>query len=339
MSLFKKFGVSLIIISTISTVFSQTVFAEYVTDFRVRTEADKESYDINDTVVITMHAENYTNRDITLNFSTGCQMGVEVFLNDELKFSEDMYPRNCSDSSVSVLIPDQKKAVWTRTFQSTDEGYPFYENGRYKVHAFIKDHEDEDWYTQATSFVTVVFGIESLYPFNDIYDHWGLVYILKLFDLRVTKGYEDGGYHPNANINRAEIVKLALAGAEIAVPDTAEVPEDFKFNDLDEWQIPWIYEAWNRGVVQGYDEFTFAPGQNVTRAEALKIALLAFDTDIPDTSDEWSFDDAKDHWASSYINFAFLNYIVAGRADGEFYPNDPITRAEAAKIVSKLIEL
>jgi len=335
MSLFNRLTTALLIAFLLV---SQTVFAEFVTEFRVTTLTDQDSYDIDDLVQITMQAENHTDQDITLDFLTGCQMGLEVFLNDEVVYSEEMYPRNCSDTPTSIALPKEKKAVWTRSLKTSDDGYPFTENGRYKIHAYIMDHENEEWFSQSTSYVNVVFGEEYLYVFNDIYDHWAKTYIEKLYDQGVVAGYDDGGFRPDSPINRAELVKMALEAAVLEISDTQD-DENFKFEDLDEWQIPYVYEAWKQGIVQGYSEAAFAPAQNITRAEALKVALLAFGADIPKDTDEYAFDDTQDHWASSYINFAYLNYIVAGRTDGFFYPDDPITRAEASKIISKLIEL
>ncbi len=170
--------------------------------------------------------------------------------------------------------------------------------------------------------------------FNDIAGHWAETYIIDLFKAGVVKGYDDGGFHPDDNINRAELTKMSLSAAGIA----SMTPNDqnFLFNDLDGWQIDWVYAAWKQGIVDGYDETTFAPAQNVTRAEALKIAMLAFGVEIPDTGDEWAFEDTIGHWAISYINQAYLDFIVSGREDGNFYPDDPITRAEASKIINLL---
>lgn len=335
MSLFKRLSIA-VLISGI--VFVQSVSAEFVTEFRVTSFTDKTNYNLDDAVTVTMQAENHTNEDITLNFSSGCQMGLEVFLNDQLVYSEEIYPRNCSDTSTSISLPKDKKAVWTRSLKIDDNGYPFTENGRYKIHAYIMDHENEEWYTQSTSYVNIVFGEEFLYVFNDIYEHWAKSYIEKLYDQGVIQGYEDGGFHPDSPINRAELVKLALGAAGIGLSDNIN-DENFTFEDLDDWQVPAVYEAWKKGIVQGYSETLFSPAQNITRAEALKVALLAFGADISQNSDKYAFEDTKDHWASDYINYAYLNFIVAGRPDGLFYPDDPITRAEAAKIISKLIEL
>lgn len=335
MSYFKKLSIAAIVSGVI---FAQSAAAEFVTEFRVTAFTDKAGYDLEEPVIVTMQAENHTDQNVTLNFSTGCQMGIEVFLNEELVYSEEMYPRNCSDSSTSITVPKDKKAVWTRTLKSGEDGYPFNKNGRYKIHAYLTDHENDVWYSQSTSFTNVVFGEEYLYVFNDISNHWAKSYIQKLYDRGVIEGYEDGGFNPDSPINRAELVTMALKAAETPLSETVD-DENFKFEDLDDWQIPAVYEAWSRGIVQGYSETSFAPAQNITRAEALKVALLAFSADVPENSDKYAFDDTKDHWGSDYINFAYLYYIVAGREDGLFYPDDPITRAEASKIISKLTEL
>jgi hypothetical protein len=122
-----------------------------------------------------------------------------------------------------------------------------------------------------------------LISFNDVTGHWADEYIVALANKGVVSGYEDGGYHPDANINRAEIVKMALSAAGVPF-QYPQADAEFKFTDISGWQIPWVYAAWKKGIVQGYTAESFAPGQNVTRAEALKIAMLAFQVDVPDTS-------------------------------------------------------
>lgn len=173
--------------------------------------------------------------------------------------------------------------------------------------------------------------------FNDIEGHWGEEYIMSLYNDGVVSGYDDGGFHPNSPINRVEIVKMTLSAAGIPA-DTPTTESNFLFNDVSGWQTDWVNSAWKRGIVSGYSDTIFAPGQNVTRAEALKIVILAFERQVPDTSDEWAFSDTSSHWAISYINQAYLDFIVSGR-DGLFYPNDSITRAEAAKIIKLISDL
>lgn len=174
--------------------------------------------------------------------------------------------------------------------------------------------------------------------FTDIGGHWGEEYIKKLYDQGVVSGYEDGRFLPNNNINRAELTKMALAAASVH-PQDPEGDYEFMFNDLDDWQEPWVYSAWKNGILEGYNQTTFSPAKDITRAEALKVSMEAFDVEVPDSSDHWAFSDTVEHWAVSYINQAYLDFIISGREDDKFYPNSPITRAEAAKIIQLLSEL
>lgn len=77
-------------------------------------------------------------------------------------------------------------------------------------------------------------------------------------------------YKPNNEINRAEFLKLVLEGtgqaedknyAEKCFPDVA----------LDAWFSPYICQAKEMGLVQGYKDGFFRPGQTIKHAESLKI--------------------------------------------------------------------
>jgi len=174
-------------------------------------------------------------------------------------------------------------------------------------------------------------------PFSDIADHWGKKYIENLYSKGIVNGYEDGTFRPDSYINRAELTKMALSAGKID-SQSPDGDDGFKFEDVEGWQVDWVYPAWKKGIVKGYSDTTFAPGKNITRAEALKIAMLAFNIDVPDTSKKWAFSDTVGHWALSYINKAYLDFIVSGKTKDLFYPNDPITRAESAKIINNLLD-
>ena len=173
--------------------------------------------------------------------------------------------------------------------------------------------------------------------FNDISGHWAEQYILDLAKEGVVAGYADGGFHPDANISRSEMVKMSLYAAGIPSLMPQDDPE-FIFTDVNGWEREWVYAAWKKGIIQGYSAELFAPAKEVSRAEALKISMLAFGVNVPETTTEWAFEDTIGHWALSYINQAYLDFIISGRDDNKFYPDDPIKRAEVAKVVKLLTE-
>jgi hypothetical protein len=85
---------------------------------------------------------------------------------------------------------------------------------------------------------------------------------------------------------------------------------------------------------------SYEPGLNVTRAEFIKMIVRALSCRYKFDGTDTGFSDIpQDAWHAGYIKFAVDNNWVNGYGDGTFGPNNPITRAEAAKIITNAIEL
>lgn len=174
------------------------------------------------------------------------------------------------------------------------------------------------------------------YP-TDIDGHWAEIYIRRLYDLCILEGYADGSFRPQQNITRAELTKMALYAAGIKPnPGCYDADCGSPFMDLDLWQGSWIRPAWDRKIVQGYSYDRFAPNQAITRAEATKVILAAYGFGPLNTGKSF-FNDVSG-WSTGWIEQAHELGIVQGIGNGNFDPDRPITRAEAAKIVAKSIE-
>lgn len=74
----------------------------------------------------------------------------------------------------------------------------------------------------------------------------------------------------------------------------------------------------------------------MTRAQMAKVLVLAFDL----TADEKeAFNDVPPtHWAYDYIAILMTNGITIGD-QGNFRPNDPVTRAEFATFLYRALKL
>ncbi len=103
-------------------------------------------------------------------------------------------------------------------------------------------------------------------------------------------------------------------------------------------QGDWYYDAVrtlvSAGAVSGYPDGGFHPGNYVTRAEFVSIVSRFFD--IP--SGVWSgFPDVDNgHWARDAIAYAKTQNWVSGYPNGNFGPNDLVTRAEAVAILNRV---
>ena len=114
------------------------------------------------------------------------------------------------------------------------------------------------------------------------------------------------------------------------------------FTDLNE-KFPAYVEAINdlskKGIVSGYPDDTFRGSNLVTRAEAIKMIVTAFELKAREGEPIKLFEDVKDKWFESYVNIATSNKIVEGYEDGSFKPNNTITYGEISTIIARLKEL
>jgi uncharacterized repeat protein (TIGR01451 family) len=115
---------------------------------------------------------------------------------------------------------------------------------------------------------------------------------------------------------------------------------DVRDNDWFEGYVRYMYL---QGVIQGYSDGTFRPDATATRAEVLQMAYRAAGETIKGNAPNPGFADVKlNDWFYSLVADAKEKGFVNGEACGIqqcFRPNDPINRAEAAKIVSTVLRV
>ena len=116
--------------------------------------------------------------------------------------------------------------------------------------------------------------------------------------------------------------------------DDNDDDEKDDLTDIDgHWAENYILELYNDDVIGGYGDGRFGPDDSITRAQIVKIALLAFD--LPTSDGEEDFTDVKSaDWFADYVASAAGDLgIVKGYEDDTFKPNNNVTRAEALKII------
>lgn len=148
----------------------------------------------------------------------------------------------------------------------------------------------------------------------------------------IIDGYDDGRFKPLSKINRAEFVKMIarakIKGTFFGFDDRCSKAEDSNyFPDVtqDKWYGWTTCYAFRMGYIKGYTDGTFKPEKNVTRAEAIKMALKTMDIV---TSDEPT--DAP--WYTPYIKPAQDRGLLFNDPDLT-NPNEEITRGEMATIL------
>lgn len=94
----------------------------------------------------------------------------------------------------------------------------------------------------------------------------------RLMAFGIVSGKDDGQYHPEQNITRAEFAKMIVNALEIYVDIDVE---KLNFTDVNtkDWSAQYIYIASSSRLIKGYEDGTFKPNENITFAQACAIAL------------------------------------------------------------------
>lgn len=144
-----------------------------------------------------------------------------------------------------------------------------------------------------------------------------------LKDQDVLGGYPDGNFKPKETINRAELLKIVFKGRSDVVPVRRRC-----FSDVspDEWYAPYVCAAKNRGIVDGFENGTFKPGEPVNFAEAVKIVLIAYGHDVPESSGEG--------WYKPYTQELERLEILPRHS---YVPWAPLTRERAADLLWRIL--
>lgn len=107
------------------------------------------------------------------------------------------------------------------------------------------------------------------------------------------KGYEDNTFKSQAKITRAEFLAILLRGSEV------EKYEELPFKDVKgtEWSADYLYTAYKKSLISGYEDNTLRPNAYITRAEAVKIINKYLGhTDLVVTKNPFK-DVTESHWA------------------------------------------
>lgn len=112
----------------------------------------------------------------------------------------------------------------------------------------------------------------STVPFKDHIGHDYEVAIESLFKQGIVEGYPNYTFLPDKSINRAELLKITIV-SNFDKQEYSQYENVGCFPDVIEtdWHSKYICFAKQKGIVEGYPDGYFRPGQNINLVESLKI--------------------------------------------------------------------
>lgn len=171
---------------------------------------------------------------------------------------------------------------------------------------------------------------------------------------KIFQGYPDGSFRPYKTISREEAASII---SEYLGWEFGLYPKDTGFRQFydvsnERWSNWHIGKLASVGIINGYPDGSYNPTGEVTRAEFMSMLYRTyrfldpyFELEKFSHSCAHYSDVDKYHWAGTYI-YAITNLmyyentygnIEAGVSNGRFYPDVPITRYDAANMMTRFV--
>jgi hyaluronate lyase len=183
--------------------------------------------------------------------------------------------------------------------------------------------------------------------FSDMLNHWAAAAVHNLADRKIVQGYPDNTFRPEAQVTRAEFAVM-MANALKPMP-AGDVPGLDMFTDR-ELIPPWAADAvhlsaqagWFVGYPAGGGSVRFGPDRLLTRTEAAVVVGRAWRwmnplQNVANAPVHYRDAATIPDWGRDEIAALTELGILTGYVDGTFRPQRPVTRAEAAVMVARLI--
>lgn len=173
--------------------------------------------------------------------------------------------------------------------------------------------------------ITTYVDLENPFPDTDLSTLGGTA-AAELYRRAVIGGYPDGEFKGSREVNRAEAAKFLLYARYGTVPDRAN---NGQFPDVvdGEWYTKFVVHAAEQGIINGYPDTLFRPGNTVNTAEFLKMLSLTFG--LEENLSYFYMDISQEDWFARYAGIA-QEYELLPERSFYLYPAQNLTREEVA---------
>ena len=173
--------------------------------------------------------------------------------------------------------------------------------------------------------------------FSDVdADDWFAESAVYVRDNGVMNGTSDTTFNPNGTTSRGQIAAILYrAAGSPAVSGAADFPDvaaGAYYADAASW-------AAANGIVTGYSDGTFGPGDPITRQQLAAILWRYAGSPAAESGTDYADESAIASYAVTAVDWARDTGVITGRDGNVFDPNGRATRAQAAVILHRYLEL
>ena len=179
-------------------------------------------------------------------------------------------------------------------------------------------------------------------------DYWAAAWIVRLYQAGITSGCETDPlrYCPEDPVTRAQMavfLERGMQGSTYTPPTgTGTVFADVP---LSYWAVDWIEQFYADGTTSGCGThpLIYCPDDPVTRAQMAVFLLRARNGATytpPEVGESTGYNDVPvDYWAAAWIKQLAAENITNGCGNGNYCPENPVTRAEMAVFLVRAFNL
>ncbi len=182
--------------------------------------------------------------------------------------------------------------------------------------------------------------------FTDVpFSYWANSYVERLSKAGITGGCSTGMYCPDNTVTRAQMAVFLLKGIHGSSYTPPAVGGNTGFGDVatDYWAAAWIKQLAAEGITGGCGGGNYCPDNTVTRAQMAVFLMKAKNGSSyspPGVGGSTGFSDvATNYWAAAFIKQLVADSITAGCGNGNYCPEDSVTRAQMAVFLVKAFNL
>jgi len=211
---------------------------------------------------------------------------------------------------------------------------------------FVKGEDGKTYAVMLSRTNSIYSVLKYRKAFTDTNDSWAKQDIELLASKMVIFGKGDTTYQPTAKITRAEFATLLVRAMNI----NETKPEKVVFKDMadGDWYVKGVTAAVKEGIVNGYNDGTFKPDQNITRQEMAAMLVRAMETagkqvsiseqEIDKELATFTDGTAISDWAKRDVAYVKQAGIIVGLPGGDFAPQQLADRAQTATILKRFLQ-
>lgn len=296
---------------------------------------------------------------------------IDLWANSDGSVPAEFTTPSPTTYTVAIICEDENGNTLLHDPIQVQEGDPFtyttsYFYLNYQLTGLWSDYSDYDWSFDSTDSYLVTISIPAVYQngsihltysepapstpyglanftaknayygntFYDVRDYdWFSLNVETAYTLGLMKGTGSGTFSPNANVTLAEVITLAARIHSIYYTGS----DSFPSYDGGSWYDPYVDYALEHSIITEAYNYSLP----ATREQVVRILSRALPEDEFPAITEISFADSGDITYRSEVRLLSRAGVINGiNINGfiYFYPYNPITRAEIAAIVGRMVQ-